>query len=64
MEPDDEYEVGRFDIVYRDKKTPMIIKDFMDRPEAHDVCIYTEPDFANQIQEEMIKFADELETGN
>ncbi|MBT2701316.1 hypothetical protein J7E79_29100 [Bacillus sp. ISL-40] len=64
MEPDDEYEVGRFDIVYRDKKTPIIIKAFMDSPEAPDVYIFTEPDLANQIQEEMIKFADELEAGN
>jgi hypothetical protein len=64
MEPDDEYEVGRFDIVYRDKKMPFIIKAFMDGPEAPDVYIFTEPDLANQIQEEMIKFADELEAGN
>lgn len=64
MKPDDEYEVGRFDIVYRDKNTPLIIKAFMDGAEAPDVYILTEPDLANQIQEEMIKFADELEAGN
>jgi hypothetical protein len=64
MKPEDEYEVGRFDIVYRDKNTPLIIKAFMDGAEAPDVYILTEPDLANQIQEEMIKFADELEAGN
>lgn len=61
MEPDNEYEVGRFDIVYRDKKTQLIINAFMDSPEAPDIYIFTDPDLANQIQEEMIKFADELE---
>ncbi|MEH7743538.1 hypothetical protein V7659_00535 [Neobacillus drentensis] len=64
MEPDDEYEVGRFEIVYRDKNTPLVIKAFMDGPEAPDVYIYTEPGLATQIQEEMIKFADELEARN
>ncbi|MBV7509032.1 hypothetical protein KW850_27935 [Bacillus sp. sid0103] len=64
MEHNDEYEVGRFDIVYRNKKTPLIIKVFMDIPEVPDVYIFTEPELANKIQKEMIKFADELEAGN
>ncbi len=63
MEPDDGYEVGKFDIVYRDKKTKLIINAF-DSPEAPDIYIFTNPNLANQIQEEMVKFADELEAGN
>jgi hypothetical protein len=36
----------------------------MDNPEAPDVYIFTETELANQIQEEIIKFADELEASN
>lgn len=61
MEHDDEFEVGRFNIVYQNKKTVLIINAFMDSPEAPDIYIYTEPDLAIQIQEEMINFAEEME---
>ena len=61
MEHDDEYEVGRFDIVYQNKKTILIINAFMDSPEAPDIYIFTEPELAVQINEEMGKFADEME---
>ncbi|MGG3471365.1 hypothetical protein ABES02_28325 [Neobacillus pocheonensis] len=64
MKPDDEYEVGKFDIVYQDKKTQLIINAFMDSPDAPDIYIFTTPDLANKIQDEMIKFADELEADN
>lgn len=63
MEDDDDLEMGRFDIVYQNKETPFIINAFMDSPETIDLYIDTEPELANQIQEEMIKFAEEVEEG-
>lgn len=50
MEPDDEYEVGKFDIVYRDKKTQLIINAFMDSPGAPDIYIFTNPDLATRYK--------------
>ncbi|MGD6817689.1 hypothetical protein [Metabacillus sp. 84] len=63
MEHDEELEVGRFDIVYQKQKTTLIINAFMDSPESPDIYIYTKPGFAGRIQEEMSRFADEIEDG-
>lgn len=63
MEDGDDYEVGRFDIVYQNKETPFILNAFIDSPEAVDLYIDTDPKLAEQIQEEMEKFAEEMEEG-
>lgn len=63
MEDGDDYEVGRFDIVYQNKETPFILTAFIDSPEAVDLYIDTDPELANEIQQEMEKFAEEMEEG-
>lgn len=63
MEDGDDYEVGGFDIVYQNKETSLIINAFIDSPEAVDLYIDTDPGLAEQIQQEMDKFAEEMEEG-
>ncbi|MTH55342.1 hypothetical protein GKZ89_18265 [Bacillus mangrovi] len=63
MEHEEELEAGSFDIVYQRQKTKLMISVFMDSPGSPDLYIYTDPELAGQIEEEMSRFADEMEEG-
>ena len=59
MEPDEENNFN-FEILYQQKKTPFIINVFMDDIDAPDVFFFSPADLANQIDNEMADFAEEL----